>query len=82
MVGIGIYFCQYAADRKNATAIKEVESNWMTGNAKLLLSKNTNHTPRCVLTRYCEAISCNEDTIMDLKMDWEFFAPNEEANED
>ena len=66
------------ADRKNANAIKDAESNWMTRNARFLLSKNKEHTLRRVLSRYCEAASCEEDKV-DLELDWEFFSPDEEA---
>jgi len=74
MVGMGLFLKRYMADRKNTDAIKDAESNWMTRNAKFLPSKNKDHTPRRVLTRYCEAAICGEDQV-DLELDWGFFCP-------
>ena len=81
MVGVGIYLRQYMADRKISTAIKEAETDWMARNAKFLPSKNKEHTPRRVLTRYCEAMNCDEDTV-DWQLDWEFFAPDDSSSEE
>ena len=69
------------ADRNNTTAIKDAETNWMTWNSKFLPRKNKDHAPRRVLTRYCEAIHCDEEQL-DLELDWNFFAPEEESQEE
>ena len=74
MVAMGLFLRRYMADRKNSSAIKESEQNWLQRNADFL--PGTERTPRRILSRYCEVTNFPEDQV-DLECDWDFFAPED-----
>ena len=73
MVAMGLFLRRYMADRKNSSAIKESEQNWLQRNSDFLPSNV--RSPRRIRSRYCEVTNFPEDQV-DLECDWDFFAPD------